>query len=98
MSDKRKSQFQFQVAKSVKSDGSLSGAVEKTLKAFQQQTLHNLRRGSGTVLTTIATPEPGTYFVVLMAGPFSTIEAAKNALIESAKQPLAERMRQLGIS
>lgn len=92
-----KPQFAFQVAKQLTGGGDFPSAVKSALEQFQVQAVHNMNRGSGTVLTAVTTPEPGAYFVVVLAGPFESIQALKSGLDAALEQPLVEQMKRIGI-
>jgi hypothetical protein len=98
MSRKPQTRFDFQVSRRVDGDGTFPGAVRKALTQFQSQVIDNMKKGSGTVLTAVATPEPGAYFAVVLAGPFSSLEALKDALDATIEQqPLVAEMIRLGL-
>jgi len=89
--------FKFQASKSVHAPGGLPGAVEKSLEQFQAQCAKNMKRGEATFQTVVTSPEEGAYFGIVLAGPFSTLQALKSALDSFANQPLVEQMRQIGL-
>ncbi len=89
--------FQFQVSKTFDGDGGFSGAVAKALEEFKAHTSRNIKRGSGTVLLTVATPEAGAYFAVVLAGPFQDLNALKAAMEEVAKAQGIDETERLGI-
>jgi hypothetical protein len=79
--------FQFQNAKEFRSGGNdLPSAVEATLKEFQKVAADNLRRGEGSIVTSVVSPKEGAYFAIVLAGPFDNLGTLQDSLKDSAEQ------------
>lgn len=89
--------FQFQSAKAVSGKRGLQAAVEETMKQFQTVAAENLRRGGGSVVTTVTEPEQGCYFAVVIAGPFSDLTVLQSALSEATTTDMLDQLKRVGL-
>jgi len=78
-----KQNVQFQISKRVDGDGGFHGAVRKALEQFTRESAHNLRRGQATVVATVAIPEEGAYFGIILIGPLGSLENLRDALAQT---------------
>lgn len=64
--------LKFSTGKTVKVDAEdgFSNAILHTFGEFQRECLKRLQRGEATVVATVAVPEEGCYFGIVLAGPF----------------------------
>jgi hypothetical protein len=91
--------FQFQASKKIQGEDGFPGAVKAALGNFTAQVPNNLRRGDATVTAVVATPMSGAYFGIVLAGPFSSLEALQAALAQvTSKEELIAQMKRLDIS
>lgn len=97
MPSKNKPQLQFAAAKAFTGQRGFPAAVESSLKQFQADTVHRAQRGQATVIATVAVPEDGVYFAIVLAGPFQSLEALQEALAQVANGYLSENLKRIGM-
>lgn len=92
------SQFHFQSAKRSETDRKgLPSAVNATLKQFQLVAAANMKHGEGSVVVSVTEPSDGVYFVVVMAGPFPSLDLLRQALTKALDEETIKHLRRLGI-
>jgi hypothetical protein len=89
--------FQFQNARVSRTPrGGLPEAVKATMKEFQKVAAENLRRGEGSIVTSVTEPKEGAYFAVVLAGPFENVDTLQSALRDAVEQ-MPSHLQRIGL-
>ncbi len=95
--DRNSVQLEFQSAKALSGGGDLPSAVDAALRTFQARTAQNITTGEASFVTTVAVFEE-TYFGIVIAGPFESLESLQAALAEAvAPKPMKQHLGPLGL-
>ena len=97
MGEERKAKFQFQSSRRADGADDFPSAVAITLKRFQDQSEHNVRRQQGTAIFSVTNPEDNAYFAIVMAGPFTSLEAMTTVVVDMIQKDAMAQMKRLGI-